>query len=335
MKTFPLFPAALVCSALVGQTSTNLVEVFNREAPAINKLMGELRPEDALAKAESLIPAQKPVFDNTSLNSISQSSTNFRGLSAIYKACGNAAAASGDWAKGLEYYEKALAVSKEGRDTFKLQAVSQAEGALEKIKAGLAITREQWDKLRPELIARDAEYTKMKTDLEANAKRTKEQDGKLKQLQEVLPQIQNDIKANDQKIKQFEAAVVQNQGALNVVQDMVKELDQAVAKAESDVKGMAEKIEGQKTEIETFNAGLLKKNKRAKILGNKNWADAVMAGKANFTDKNPQEQSNLLRRLLVLDPGNKAATKALENVKQGRDPFFVEKAGSKSKKAPK
>ncbi len=333
MRTSILIPAALVCCALNAQAPTNLVEAFNREASAINKLISGFQPQEALAKAEGLIPAQKPTFDTTNLNTISQSSSNFRGLSAIYKACGNAAASAGDWAKALEYYEKALAISKEGRDTFKAQANAQAEGALEKVKSGYAITKEQWGKLRPDYVAREAEYLKLKTDLEAMPKRTKEQEGTLKEMIEVLPKLQADIKTNDDKIKLFENAIRQNEGVIVSVQEMSKDLDQAVAKAEADAKGISEKIQSQKTEIDVFNAGLLKKNKKAKILGNKNWTNAVMAGKDNFVGKTPQEVSNLLHRLLVLDPGNNAAEKALENVKQGREPFFVEKR--KSKKASK
>jgi len=333
MRTSLLLPAALVCCALNAQAPVNLVEAFNREAAAMNQLIAGFKPQEALAKAESLIPAQKPTFDSTNLNTISQSSSNFRGLSAIYKACGNAAASGGDWAKAQEYYEKALAISKEGRDTFKTQANAQAGGALEKVKSGYAITKEQWGKLRPELAAREAEYLKLKKDLEALPKRTKEQEGTLKELTDVLPKLQADIKSNDDKIKLFEKAIRQNEGVVASVQEMTKELDQAVLKAEADAKGISEKIQGQKSEIDTFNAALLKKNRKAKILGNKNWADAVMAGKDNFAGKTPIEQSNLLHRLLVLDPGNKAADKALQNVKQGRDPFFVEKG--KSKKASK
>ncbi len=335
MRTPILFPAALVCCALAGQAPVNLVESFNREAAAINKLIAEFQPQDALAKAEGLIPAQKPAFNTSNLNTISQSSSNYRGLAAIYKACGNAAASAGDWAKALEYYEKNLATIREGRDTFKAQAMAQAEGALEKVKAGHATTKEQWAKLRPEFTAKEAEYLKLKGDLEALPKRNKDQESTLKELIDVLPKLQADIKTNDDKIKLFENAIRQNEGVLASVQEMVNELDKAVTKAEGDVKGMAEKIEAQKGEIDTFNAALLKKNKRAKILGNKNWADAVMAGKDNFTGKSPLEQSNLLHRLLILDPGNKAADKALQNVKQGRDPFFVEKRAPRSKKASK
>lgn len=328
-----LFPAALVCCALNAQAPANLVETFNREAAAINKLIADLHPQEALAKAESLIPAQKPTFDTSNLNTISQSSSDYRGLSAIYKACGNAAASTGDWAKALEYYEKALATSREGRDTFKTQATAQAESALAKIKSGYALTQEQWGKLRPELVAREAEYLKLKADLEAMPKRTKEQDGTLQELIDVLPRLQAEIKSNDDKLELFKNAIRQNEGVLVSVGEMTKELDQAVAKAEGDAKGMAEKIQGQKGEIDTFNAGLLKKNKKAKILGNKNWTDAVMAGRYNFTEKTPLEVSNLVHRLLFLDPSNKAAEKALQNIKQGRDVFFVEKG--KSRKAAK
>lgn len=333
MRTPFLFPAALVCCALNAQAPVNLVEAFNREAAAINKLIADLHPQEALAKAESLIPAQKPTFDTTNLNTISQSSSNFRGLSAIYKACGNAAASAGDWAKALEYYEKAVATSKEGRDTFKAQATAQAETALEKVKSGYALTKEQWGKLRPELVAREAEYLKLKADLEALPKRTKEQDGTLKELVDVLPRLQADIKTNDDKIKLFENAIRQNENVVVSVQEMTKELGQAVIKAEADAKGILEKIQAQKGEIDAFNSELLKKNRKVKIVGNKNWVDAVMAGKDNFAGKTPLEQSNLLHKLLTLDPGNKAVEKALQNVKQGREPFFVEK--KKSKKAPK
>jgi hypothetical protein len=76
---------------------------------------------------------------------------------------------------------------------------------------------------------------------------------------------------------------------------------------------------------------------KVKIVGKKNWVDAVLRNRDNLTNLgSAQNQSAFLNRMLVLDPGNAMAQKALDNLKAGKEAFPKEakgtkKAGSKKK----
>lgn len=320
---------ALICA----QTPTNLAEAFNRELPAINTLLSQLKAPEALAKAEALIPGTTPAYNTSSLPGLQQSAANYRGLARIYQAAGNAAACAGDWEKALGYYQKAAGTAKENKDTFGTQAGAQADKALASIKEGYQITKDQWEKMKPDFLAKEAEFTKTKETLTAKPKRTPEDENVLKQVTELIPKIQGDVKANDEKLVMYQKAIGQNEAVLKQIQEFTKELEGEQKKYEQTATDIETKIKTQKDEIEKFNQNLLKKNKKAKIDGNKTWVDAVVAQKDNLSGKTPTDQSNLLRRLLFLDAGNKNAQKALDNVLAGKDPFAKEeKAKGKGKK---
>ena len=107
---------------------------------------------------------------------------------------------------------------------------------------------------------------------------------------------------------------------------MVKAAETSVAKAK-------EVLAAQNDEITKFNTEQVMK--KVKIVGKKNWVDAVLRNHENITKLNgAQAQAAFLNRLLVLDPGNAGASKALENLKQGKEAFAKEakpakKAGRK------
>lgn len=324
MRLFAFAP--VVCCVLAAQAPAPnaLTQAYNANAQAINQLLRSLQYQEALAKAEGLIPTEKPVFDGKDLNSLAGSSANHRALVAIYKACANAAAANGNWEKAAEYLQKGAEAAKENHETFKALATQKAQDAVDQIKAGRAQTQKQWDEIRPQWVAKLDECVKTKETLGAKAKRSKQEEATLAEVTGLIPRIEADIKLNDDKLKQFDAAVATNEKVLAQVGDMVQDLAKAQAKAEEDVTAMKEKIQVQQGEIEKFNADQLaknKKNRKFKIEGNKNWVEAVVADKANFEGKPAVDQANLLNRLLVLAPGNPKAAAALENVKAGRNAF--------------
>ncbi len=324
MRPFAFAPAVCCILAAQAPAPNALTQAYNANANTINQLLRSLQYQEAMAKAESLIPTEKPAFDGKDLNTIAASSANHRALVAIYKACANAAAAGGNWEKAAEFLKKGAEAAKENHETFQALATQKAQDAVDQIKAGRAQTQKQWDEMRPQFVAKRDEYVKVKETLVAKAKRSKDEEATLAQVTELIPRIEGDIKTNDEKIKQFDAAVTTNEKVLAQVGDMAQELAKAQAKAEEELAAMNEKIKVQRAEIEKFNADQLAKNKKIrnfKIEGNKNWVEAVVADKVNFEGKPAVDQANLLNRLLVLAPGNPKAAAALENVKAGRNAF--------------
>ncbi len=324
MRPFAFAP--VVCCILAAQAPAPnaLTQAFNANAQSINQMLNALQFQEALAKAESMLPAEKPTLDGKDLNTLATSSANHRALVAIYKACANAAAASGNWEKAAEYLQKGAEAAKENHDTFKSLATQKAQDALDQMKAGRAQTQKQWDELRPQWVAKQDEYTKLQESLRAKSKRSKDEEATLAEVTEVLPGIAADIKTNDDKLKQFDAVIANNEKVVTQVGEMTAELAKAQTKAEEEVSSMQEKIKIQKGEIEKFNTDQIaknKKNRKFKIDGNKNWVEAVVADKANFEGKPTRDQATLLNRLLVLAPGNAKALAALENVKAGRNAF--------------
>ena len=105
MRPFAFAP--VVCCILAAQAPApnDLTQAFNANAQSINQMLNALQFQEALAKAESMLPAEKPTLDGKDLNTLATSSANHRALVAIYKACANAAAASGNWEKAAEYLQ--------------------------------------------------------------------------------------------------------------------------------------------------------------------------------------------------------------------------------------
>ena len=102
---------------------------------------------------------------------------------------------------------------------------------------------------------------------------------------------------------------------------MVKAADEAIAKGK---KAVAD----QNDEITQFNTSQV--IKKVKIVGRKTWVDAVMRAPENVTKLGtPQNQAAFLNRLLVLDPGNALAQKALDNLVAGKEAFAKEPKGAK------
>ena len=76
--------------------------------------------------------------------------------------------------------------------------------------------------------------------------------------------------------------------------------------------------------------------KRVKIVGNRNWVDAVLRNAENITKLGgPQQQVAFLNRLLFLDPTNQGAQKAVDNLKAGKEPFPKEAKPAKKSASKK
>lgn len=332
-----IVPAALTCVLAAQPAAQNLVQRFNEGLPGINQLMAELKFQEAVDKAQGLLPAQAPVFDAKDPKTIAESMDNGRGMLALLKLQANTVSTVGQWEKALEINQKRVDYAKS------LQA------DVDKTMTGL---EGQWGKVVEEgkaYIAQNGtkvgELEKSIAKLQQDIKDHNEKKVVLKkeQLEEIskvrIPQAQKD----EQEIAEIKAKLTGYKDALKrydafkgwvgdnrkEAAAMVKEAGEAFEKAKGTLTAQGE-------EIKTFNEKQLeknKKNKKFKIEGNKNWVEAVMNDKTNVTKiDTPKGQALFLNRMLVLDPTNKAAASALENLKAGRDPFFVEKKAKKGAK---
>ena len=334
MRPMPFMLVASV--ALVAQAPANLdlAQRFNTELPGINQMLKELKTQEALTKVQGLIPAERPTFDASSTKAIGQSLDNAQGLASLYRLWANVASEAGLWEKALEIHEK------------RAQAVRGTMADLEKAQSPVAA---QWKKAAQE----SSDY------VTKNAPREKELQASLKALQEDVAAVNakqkkldakgvEELKARiakapqeQQELDQILAALpVHKQNLANApkvtkmlgdnrkeVEGMIKSADEAVVKAK-------EVLASQNDEITQFNTGQVMK--KVKIVGKKNWVDAVLRAPDNITKLGtPQNQAAFLNRLLVLDPGNAGAQKALDNLKAGKDAFAKEAKSAKKSGAKK
>lgn len=330
--------ALLMASAIMSaQAPTSLVERFNSELPGVQALLKEFQAKDALAKAEALIPSPVPAFNKSNIQEAMKSAEESKGLIAIYRLCANAAVASGDWEKGKDYFQKALDVAK---------------GSHEGIKTAAAPVLEQWDKVLAEGTKYMGENAARKKELEDKLPKAKEEqlaamdaaqknkslkpeerkaiNDKGAQLQKELEEL--DVLTANFKVHQDNAAKAKN--VRSILGESVKAQEEGVQKANDSLAKLAESIDKRAKEIADFNAEQLKK--RQKVVGNKTWVEAILRNHSNITDlQTPQAQVEFLNRLLVHDPGNKEATKVLDNIKQGKDPFVKEPPKRSGKKGGK
>ncbi len=330
--TFLLFPAV----ALVAQAPANLdlVQRFNTELPGVNQMLKELKFDEAQVKVQGLVPSERPVFDASSAKAIVQSLDNAQGLMSLYRLHANVASEAGQWEKALEIQEK------------RAQTARATLADLEKAQTPIAA---QWKKVSQESGDYVAKNDLRKKELEAKVAAFKTEFDEIKASKKKLAKKEADefnargaqAQLDEQELAQIAIALpVHKQNMVNYpkvtkmlgdnrkeVEGMIKAADEAVAKAK---KSLAD----QNDEITSFNTKQVMQ--KVKIVGKKNWVDAVLRAPENITKLGtPQAQAAFLNRLLVLDPGNVGAQKALNNLKAGKDAFAKEPKPAKKSSAKK
>lgn len=330
-----LFPAmALVAQAPA--TNLDLAQRFNAELPGINLMLKDLKTQDALAKIQSLIPAERPTFDASNPKAFGQSLDNAQGLMSLYRLYANVASEAGLWEQAVEIQEKRAAAARATlADLEKAQAPIAAQWKKVVQDSGDYVTKNtaRQKELEASLKAVEEEFAAVKAGtkkldakeraaLQARGDQANKVDGpELDQINAALPVHKQNL-ANAPKVTRM---LADNR---KEVDGMVKAADEAVAKAK---KAVAD----QNDEITQFNTSQVMK--KVKIVGRKNWVDAVLRNPENVTKLGAaQAQVAFLNRMLVLDPGNASATKALENLRAGKEAFAKEakpakKAGAKKK----
>ena len=115
LVTSPLFllPAALIAQAPAAAPaqaapSPSLADQYKAQSPAIEALK-KTDPNAALAKAEALIPAAPPVFNEKDFGTAQDSMSEYNALGDIYRTAAGCADAAGQWEKARDYAMKAKA----------------------------------------------------------------------------------------------------------------------------------------------------------------------------------------------------------------------------------
>lgn len=334
LTPFLLFPAVALVAQAPAPANADLVQRFNTELPKINQLLTEFKSQEAMDRAQGLVPAQRPAFNGTSLQTIAMSLEDARGLVALYGLLANATVATGQWEKAAETQET------------RTQVARAILADLDKAQAPIAA---QWKKVGQESGDFVAKIDPRKKELEAKVGAFKAEfetvsaevkAGKRKLTQKEL----DDFNARGSQVHQDEqdlaALPVHKQNATNApkvakilgenrkeLEGMIKTAEEAASKAKADVAA-------QNGEITDFNTQQV--IKKVKIVGRKNWVDAVLRAHDNITKLGtPQNQAAFLNRLLVLDPGNANAQKALDNLKAGKEAFAKEAKPAKKSSAKK
>ena len=328
---FLLLPAV----ALVAQSPApvDLTQKFNTELPGINQMLKNYQAAEAMAKVEGMIPATRPAFNGANLQTIGQSMDNAQGLLSFYRLWANAASEAGQWEKAVEIQQKRLKTAQDIKaDLEKAQAplAAQWEKAAKDSQDYIAKGEPRKKELEPVISAFKAEYEELKSGKKKLSKKEADEfnarGAKIGQDEQELAQINAALPVHKQNLANAPKV-------LKVISDNRKEADGMIKAAETSVAKAKEVLATQNDEITKFNTEQVMK--KVKIVGKKNWVDAVLRNHENITKLNgAQAQAAFLNRLLVLDPGNATASKALDNLKQGKDAFAkdakpAKKAGKK------
>lgn len=318
MRMFPclLFPAV----ALVAQApaKVDLVQRFNTELPLVNQLIKEHKAAEALAKAQGLLPAEPPRFDGSTMPALAQSVDDTRGMGALYGLLAKAASATGRWEQAVEAQEKRAQGARATLAEFdKAPIIGQWKKAAQDSREFVAKNEARKQELEAKVAAFKAEFDEIKTSkkkltkdeataFNARGAQVSQDEQELAQIAAALPIHQKNL-ANAPKVFK----VIDD--TRKEVEGLIKTADEAAAKAKK-------AIASQNDEITQFNTQQV--IKKVKIVGKKNWVDAVLRAPENITKQGaPEDQAAFLNRLLVLDPGNALAQKALDNLKAGREAF--------------
>jgi chromosome segregation ATPase len=321
-----LAPLALVAQA---PANLDLAQQFNTALPGINQQLKELKTQEALAKVQTLIPAVRPVFDASNAKAIVLSLDNAQGLMSLYRLYANVASEAGQWEKAVEIQEKRSQAARATlADLDRAQAplltqwkqvaadsgdfVAKNEPRKKELETKVAAFKAEYDEIK----ASKRKLTKQEADaFNARGTQVQKDEDELAQINAALPVHKQNL-ANAPKVTKM---LGDNR---KEVDGMVKAADEAVVKAK---KAVAD----QNDEITQFNTQQVLK--KVKIVGRKNWVDAVLRAPENITKLgSPQLQAAFLNRLLVLDPGNAGAQKALDNLVAGKDAFAKDpKSGKK------
>lgn len=266
----------------------SLAQRLRTERPEIDRLINELQPREALAKAEALLPAANPPFekDATKPQAMYTSHITYLALSQAYHLAFKAANAAGQWEKAAGFIKQAQAASAENYASVKEPFQQIADNS-----RAMAVRTRNTLKDNEAYIA------------ELRAK--KDPDASDKQQLELVEKEKQNILDLDKRAVVFE--------------EFIK-----TAKADSEryqpyVEYIERQLKDQETQIAEYKAGKGDKGK---------WVEAVIANPqtyASITEK--RDLLAFLLRLNVLDPENKKVLRQIDVVLGKAAPDPVKKGG--------
>ncbi|MBI3130611.1 MAG: hypothetical protein HYZ13_04575 [Acidobacteria bacterium] len=249
-----------------------LAQRLNTVRPEVDRLLDALQPKEALAKAEALLPAAKPTWDNTDGNAQYRSYTTFPDYASAYYLASRAATAAGEWEKGLDYLRKAQAVLQDN--------AAQAQIAFPKIsEAYLAQAQRGRDMLKDN----EAFIKELRAKANPDA-------GDLQQLGLVAAE---------------EKGIANNEKWAKIFLSYIDVAKKDATRYDDSVKAQEDRIKAEETNIASYKAG---KGDKAKwvdaIVSNPSYLTT------GFPDK--RTRFEFLCRLALLDPTNAKVTTAID-----------------------
>ncbi len=265
-------PAPAPAQAAVAAPAVPFAQRLKEERAEVSRLLEALQPKEALARALTLLPTARPVWNNTDANAQWNSYLTHKDVASAYYLAYRAALAAGEWEKALEYIKQAESLSHEN-------AVAGSE-AFTKISKAHA---DQADGMRKGLKENEAYVKELQAKPEKNA-------GDLQTL-ELFDKENKAIEEHDKWAKQF----------LLYADTAKKEGD----RFDSDAKTMDERMKAEASQIAGYKPGKGDKGKWVDaIVSNPSYLST------SFPDK--RNRFEFLCRLAVLDPANAKVTNALD-----------------------
>lgn len=288
----------LVLSAFVMQVQAQeLPSVLQAATPEVDRLIQVLQPKIALERARSIVPAVKPPCVGGDFASFQKSTQDYRALAGMYLMQGRAAMAAGAWEEAQQAYAKGLAVAQENQANYDQNAQFTVDGLLK--------------------VSGDAEAFKKE---------------KAAQIKDMMDSVKN-IKSNpleilklQQAIKEQEALITRGRQSMAFVTGVKRDLAADLQALTTAQQGLDKALLAEKNTIAAYNTAKKKK-------GNAPWVAAALLDKNNAA-KYPtaREQSDLLHRLMVLDPANTKLAPKVEGLRQGQLAFVPAKVVKTTKK---
>ena len=321
------FPALVLVAQAPAPAPVDLRQQFNAELPGINQLLKTFQAKAAMDKAASLIPAQRPAFDGANLQTIVRSLEQGQGLLSMYRLAGSTAIAAGQWEKARETQEKRLAAAQGIQaDVAKAQVPIQAvwDKAVAEGQAYIAKNQPVQADLMAKVKAFTTEFDAVKADMAAGKRKpTKQEADDINARGKVAGEQEQEANQIAATIKLHQDNQAKAKTVAKFLAENTTEAAGMVKAAQDDLAKVKGNLASQAKEIADFNEQ--EARKKVKVVGNRTWVDAVLRNHENLTKLGtPQDQAGFLNRLLVLDPGNPMAEKALRNLTEGKDPFARE-----------
>jgi len=288
----------LVLSAFVMQVQAQeLPSVLQATTPEVDRLIQVLQPKIALERARSIVPTVKPPCVGGDFASFQKSTQDYRALTGMYLLQGRAAMAAGAWEEAQQAYAKGLAVAQENQANYDQNAQFTVDGLLK--------------------VSGDAEAFKKE---------------KAAQIKEMMDSVKN-IKSNpleilklQQAIKEQETLITRGRQSVAFVTGVKKDLAADLQALTAAQQSLDKALLAEKNAIAAYNTAKKKK-------GNAPWVASALLDKNNAAKyPSAREQSDLLHRLMVLDPANTKLAPKVEGLRQGKLAFVPAKVVKTTKK---